>query len=195
MTTLLVSQGVPMFCHGDELGRTQGGNNNGYCQDNEVTWIDWNLDEDEQAQLEFTRKLVQLRHDNPVLRRRRFLTGTPTGAKRLGDSAWYNADGSRMTDEAWNEGHARSVMMFLNGDGMIAPDAQGHRIVGDSFLLVFNAWHESIDFSLPGELKGQWFCAIDTDDNLDEGTVLKAGATLTVHGRSTVIMQRTRHDD
>jgi len=195
MTTLLVSQGVPMFCHGDELGRTQQGNNNGYCQDNEITWIDWDLGEEEQKQLDFTRKLVQLRHENPVLRRRRFLVGTPVGTKRLGDSAWYNADGSRMTSEAWDEGHARSVMMFLNGDGMIAPDAQGHRIVGDSFLLVFNAWHESIDFRIPVELKGEWRCAIDTDHNLAENSLLKSGATLTIHGRSTVVMQRARRND
>ena len=192
MTTLLVSQGVPMFCHGDELGRTQGGNNNGYCQDNEITWIDWNLGEEERELLDFTAKLVHLRLENPVLRRRRFLHGTPEGAKRLGDSAWYNADGSRMTDAAWNEGHARSVMMFLNGDGMIAPDAQGRRIVGDSFLLVFNAWHEPIDFRIPKELKGTWRCAVDTDGNMNVDEERKAGGKVTVAGRSTLVLQRAQ---
>ena len=192
MTTLLVSQGVPMFCHGDELGRTQGGNNNGYCQDNEITWIDWNLGEEERELLDFTAKLVHLRLENPVLRRRRFLHGTPEGAKRLGDSAWYNADGSRMTDAAWNEGHARSVMMFLNGDGMIAPDAQGRRIVGDSFLLVFNAWHEPIDFRIPKELKGTWRCAVDTDGNMNVDEERKASGKVTVAGRSTLVLQRAQ---
>ncbi len=195
LTTLLVSQGVPMISHGDELGRTQGGNNNGYCQDSEITWIDWNLDEQEAAHLEFTKRIVHLRREHPVLRRRRFLSGTPEGAEEIGDSAWYTPTGERMSDEDWSHGHARSVTMYLNGESMVAPDARGERVVDDSFVLIFNAWHEPIEFLLPEELAGPWHLAIDTDDNLDEGAVLESGQRLRVSGRSSIVLRRPIGDE
>ena len=194
LTTLLVSQGVPMISHGDELGRTQGGNNNGYCQDDEITWIDWDLDEDEAGHLEFTRKIVQLRREHPVLRRRRFLSGTPEGADEVGDSAWYTPAGERMSDEDWSHGHARSVMMFLDGESMVAPDARGQRIVDDGFLMIFNAWHEAIEFTVPKELAGAWHCEIDTDDNLEDDAIVGPGQRIRVTGRSSIVLRRPRDD-
>ena len=194
LTTLLVSQGVPMISHGDELGRTQSGNNNGYCQDDEITWIDWELDEHEAAHLEFTKKVVHLRREHPVLRRRRFLSGTPENAEAVGDSAWYTPSGDRMTDEDWSDGLARSVMVFLNGKAMVAPDARGQRIVDDSFVLVFNAWHEPIDFTVPEELAGTWYCEVDTDDNMEDGQAIEPGGSVRVTGRSSIVLRRPLAD-
>jgi len=195
MTTLLVSQGVPMICHGDELGRTQGGNNNGYCQDNPITWIDWNLSKEEQAHLDFTRQLIHLRRRHPSLRRRRFLHGTAPGASKPGDSAWYNADGTAMTDDAWNAGHARTVMMYLNGEILHTPDTLGRRLYDDSFLFLFNAWHEPVIFTLPEALDGTWRCAIDTDHNMKASSKLGPSDRLEIHGRSTVVLKCTRSSD
>ena len=194
LTTLLVSQGVPMISHGDELGRTQRGNNNGYCQDSEITWIDWDLDEHEAAHLEFARKVVHLRREHPVLRRRRFLSGTPENAEDVGDSAWYTPAGERMTDADWSDGLARSVMVFLNGEGMVAPDARGERIIDDSFVLVFNAWHEPIEFTIPDELAGTWYCEIDTDDNMEDGQAIEPGESVRVTGRSSIVLRRPLAD-
>lgn len=192
MTTLLVSQGVPMICHGDELGRTQRGNNNGYCQDNDITWIDWQLSDDQRSQLDFTRQLIQLRQRHPSLRRRRFLHGAAHETQELGDSAWFNADGTRMTEDAWNAGHARTVMMFLNGEILHSPDSYGGQLYDDSFLLLFNAWHEPVAFTLPKATQGTWHCIIDTDHNMKTGKALKPADQFMIHGRSTVILRRER---
>ena len=125
LTTLLLSQGVPMLAHGDEMGRTQRGNNNGYCQDNDLTWVDWDLDDDDAELLRFTRRLVQLRKDHPVFRRRRFFAGTADhgGESDLGDIAWFMPNGKHMDGEAWRDGIARSLMVFLNGDAIPARTA------------------------------------------------------------------------
>jgi len=180
---------------GDELGRTQGGNNNGYCQDNPITWIDWNLSKEEQAHLDFTRQLIHLRRRHPSLRRRRFLHGTAPGASKPGDSAWYNADGTAMTDDAWNAGHARTVMMYLNGEILHTPDTLGRRLYDDSFLFLFNAWHEPVIFTLPEALDGTWRCAIDTDHNMKASSKLGPSDRLEIHGRSTVVLKCTRSSD
>ncbi len=192
LTTLLVSQGVPMICHGDELGRTQGGNNNGYCQDNDITWINWDLSKEQQEHLDFTRQLIDLRHRHPSLRRRRFLHGTAHDAQQPGDSAWFNADGTRMTVDAWHAGHARTVMMYLNGNIVRAPDSRGRLVTDDSFLLVFNAWHEPIEFRIPKVLKGDWYCVIDTDGAMPASRILRPADRFKLLGRSTVVLQRDR---
>ena len=130
LTTLLLSQGVPMIAHGDELGRTQLGNNNGYCQDSDLTWVDWDLDDQQSDLLRFTRRLVQLRKDHPVFRRRRFFAGTANhgGESDLGDIAWFMPNGKHMDEAAWRDGMARSLMVFLNGDAIPAPDRRGQKI-------------------------------------------------------------------
>ena len=193
LTTLLLSQGVPMISHGDELGRTQGGNNNGYCQDNEVTWIDWSLDAAEQRHLDFTRELVDLRRSHPVLRRRRFFHGSADhgGESELGDIAWFTTAGEHMSEDDWHKGYARAVMVFLNGEAIVEPDARGARVVDDSFLVIYNAAPENLTFTLPpADFGTVWTCILDTDNNLEPGAEVKAAASVKVTGRSTLVLTR-----
>ena len=192
LVTLLLSQGVPMISHGDELGRTQGGNNNGYCQDNAVTWIDWaNADTD---LLEFTKSVSALRAAHPVFRRRRFFSGRPVGRRGeagLPDIAWFTPDGTEMTGEDWGSGFAKSVGVFLNGHGIPDRDTRGHPIVDDSFLLCFNAHFEDIEFTLPpSEFGTVWQPVIDTrTDTPDRDAVLKAGVKIPVEARTALVLQ------
>ena len=193
LTTLLTSQGVPMISHGDELGRTQQGNNNGYCQDNELTWMHWDLDEAEQRHLEFTRTLVHLRREHPVLRRRRFFYGGADhgGESELGDIAWFTNTGEHMSDADWQDGLARAVMVFLNGEAIFEPDARGSRVIDDSFLVIYNAAPETEAFELPPvEFGADWTCVLDTDDTLSPGAVVKSGDTIEITGRSTLVLSR-----
>jgi isoamylase len=179
LTTLLLSQGVPMLAHGDEMGRTQLGNNNGYCQDSDLTWVDWDLDDDDAELLRFTRRLVQLRKDHPVFRRRRFFAGTADhgGESDLGDIAWFMPNGKHMDGEAWRDGMARSLMVFLNGDAIPAPDRRGNAVHDDSFLVVFNAHDEAITFTLPEEEYGvEWYIEVDTSLSASAATHASAGA-------------------
>ncbi|WP_142111230.1 glycogen debranching protein GlgX [Rarobacter incanus] len=155
LLTLMVSQGVPMIVHGDELGRTQGGNNNTYCQDNPISWIDWDLSEAEKVHLEFTRAIVKLRRTHPVLHRRRFFAGDQDPADGLpGDIAWLMPDGEQMHDESWRDGYARAMAVFLNGSAITETDARGQRIVDDSFLVMFNAHTEPVSFTVPNSTYG-----------------------------------------
>ncbi len=167
LTTLLLSQGVPMIAHGDELGRTQSGNNNVYCQDNEIAWVDWDLDDDQRDLLDFTRRLVHLRSEHPVFRRRRFFAGSADhgGESELGDIAWFTPAGDHMDDDSWRNGYAKTLSVFLNGDAIPEPDRRGTPIVDDSFLLVINAHHEKMDFTLPSDDYGPgWHIELDTAD-------------------------------
>ena len=197
LTTLLLSQGVPMICHGDELGRTQGGNNNGYCQDNEITWIDWGNADAEL--IEFTRTVSALRAAHPVFRRRRFFSGRPVrprgGGDALPDIAWFAPDGSEMSDEDWESGFAKSITVYLNGQGIPDLDVRGQRVTDDSFVMCFNAHHEPIDFTLPaGEFGAAWQPVIDTgaDASADgEPKAIVAGEQVMVDGRSVVVLQAT----
>jgi isoamylase len=193
LATLLLSQGVPMLAHGDELGRTQQGNNNVYCQDNELSWIHWGLDESRLELLEFTQKLVHLRRDHPVLRRRRFFAGAPEhgGESDLRDISWLTPSGERMHDEAWQEQHARAVMVFLNGEEIGEPDLRGEEIIDDSFLVLFNAQPEPVAFTLPPAEYGEhWTVVFDTDSQVQPGTGMVAGATLSLEHHSLVLFTR-----
>ncbi|RDH74388.1 glycogen debranching enzyme GlgX [Mycolicibacterium moriokaense] len=192
LTTLLLSQGVPMIAHGDELGRTQQGNNNVYCQDNELSWIHW--DEADEALIEFTRKVSALRAAHPVFRRRRFFSGTPVrqrGRARLPDIAWLAPDGAEMTDEDWESGFVKSLGVYLNGYGIPDLDVRGERIVDDSFMLFFNAHYEPIDFKLPRkEFGATWVPVIySADDVIEESKPCAAGAKVTVDARSVMVLQ------
>nr|WP_297428796.1 glycogen debranching protein GlgX [uncultured Actinotalea sp.] len=193
LTTLLTSQGVPMIAHGDEIGRTQGGNNNGYCQDNPTTWMDWELDEAASAHLDFTRRVVHLRRDHPVLRRRRFFAGSAQhgGESSLKDIVWFTTAGKNMSDADWQAGYAKALMVFLNGEAIAEPDVRGERVTDDSFLLLYNAAPETVRFTIPSRKYGTvWTCVLDTDHNLDEGAEVKAGDTIDVTGRSVVVLTR-----
>jgi len=191
LATLFLSQGTPMLLGGDELGRTQGGNNNAWCQDNEISWFDWDVDESGTALLAFTRKLIELRREHPVLRRRQFLHGTEEEGSGLPDAWWFRPDGRRMTKRDWDG--AQVVGMFLNGEEIAAPDEQGRRVADDSFLLLFNAHHEDVEFRLPpGRFGARWTCVLRTDhDDPDSGDIsLSAGEHLTVRSRSMVLLRR-----
>jgi glycogen operon protein len=140
LTTLLLSQGVPMICHGDEVGRSQSGNNNGYCQDNGITWVDWG-NADTQL-LHFTTAVAALRAAHPVFRRKRFFNGRPVrqrGREGLPDISWFRPDGTEMSDEDWDSGFGKSVTVYLNGQGIPDLDARGRRVTDDSFTMCFNA--------------------------------------------------------
>jgi glycogen operon protein len=194
LTTLFLSQGVPMVCHGDELGRTQRGNNNGYCQDNELTWVDWSkLDTD---LLAFTREVATLRREHPVFRRRRFFDGRPVrrrGSGGLPDIAWFTPDGHEMTEEDWDSGFGRSIAVYLNGHGIPDRDNRGQRVVDDSFLLCFSAHDEPIDFTVPGpEYAAAWDVVIDTLHGVDAelATNVEAGGTVAVGPRAIVVLRK-----
>jgi len=192
ITTLLLSQGVPMIAHGDELGRTQQGNNNVYCQDNELSWIDWQTADTDL--IEFTRTVSALRGAHPVFRRRRFFSGSPVrkrGGDGLPDIAWFAPDGSEMSDEDWDSGFAKSIAVYLNGQGIPDLDDRGQRVTDDSFVMFFNAHHEPIEFVLPAEQFGAaWVTEIDTAAaSDDEAPTHGAGAKVSVDARSVVVLR------
>jgi isoamylase len=194
IATLLLSQGVPMISHGDELGRTQHGNNNGFAQDNEITWVHWDHVDDEL--MDFTRAVSALRATHPVFRRRRFFDGRPVGRRgtqRVPDIAWFAPDGKEMTEEDWESGFGRSIGVYLNGQGIPDLDSRGERVVDDSFVLYFNAHDESIEFTLPPAGYGPlWQPVIDTRFSvLPEAKPVEAGGNVTVGGRSLLILQAT----
>jgi glycogen operon protein len=165
ITTLMVSQGVPMLAHGDELGRTQRGNNNVYAQDSEISWVNWDLDADQKELLAFTSGAIALRKAHPVLRRRRFFAGDAAhgGKSSVGEIEWLRPDGAPMGGEDWNSGFARSVMVFLNGDAIPEQDQMGRQVTDDHFLLLFNAHSEPIPFTLPPKSFGNdWRVRLDS---------------------------------
>jgi glycogen operon protein len=164
LATLLCSQGVPMLLAGDELGRTQRGNNNAYCQDNETSWVDWQMAGDESSLLEFARGVAELRRNHPVFRRRRFFTGPADGAAgRPGDIAWFTPSGREMTDADWKTGYAKAMGVFLNGDAITEPDPRGEQVRDETFLLLFSADSQPARFTLPAEDFGhQWEVVLDT---------------------------------
>ena len=193
IATLALSQGVPMFLGGDEISRTQGGNNNAYCQDNEISWIDWSLRDENLIQLGFARRVMQFRRDHPVLRRHRWFMGRAIHGENTTDIAWLNPGGDEMTEQQWNDGFAKSVGVFLNGDEIATPGPRGERITDDSFLLLFNAHHEAKDFVVPdGNFGRAWNVIIDTNEPLlDEGErSYKAGETIGLVARSLAVLRR-----
>ena len=196
LTTLFLSQGVPMLLHGDELGRTQLGNNNVYAQDNEVAWVDWARARDFGYLTEFTGRLARLRREHPVFRRRRFFRGRPVRGTALGDIGWFTPTGEQMGEEDWDwdSDFANSVAVFLNGAGIREPDARGEPVLDDSFFLLFNAHYEPIGFTLPEFGAGErWQVEVDTTAPLlqaaDERTV-KTGEQVEVEARSILVLRK-----
>jgi glycogen operon protein len=190
LSTLFLSQGIPMLLGGDEIGRTQKGNNNGYCQDNEISWFDWHaVDQD---LLEFTIKVIELRKQHPVFRRRRWYQGRPIHGARITDLAWFTPEGIEMAEEHWGEGFAKAVGVFLNGEAIDDPDPRGERIVDDSFYVLFNAHHEPLRFVLPKENWGKdWTPVLDTaGTQTEEQQPYKAGEEVGVEARSLKVLRR-----
>jgi glycogen operon protein len=186
LATLLLSQGVVMLLAGDELGRTQRGNNNAYCQDNEISWLDWT--DVNESLLDLTRRLIALRHEHPVLRRRRWFQGRPI--RGTIDLDWFKPDATQMTDEDWDRGQANTVGVFLNGEAITDRDRRGQRITDDSFLLLFNAQGAPVDWTLPKQWGKQWEAILDTSGPEREGEPFDSGTALGVGGRSLIVFQR-----
>jgi isoamylase len=193
IATLCLSQGVPMLCGGDEMGRTQRGNNNGYCQDNELSWLDWEVDERGRALLDFTRRMLALRAAQPVLRRRRFSSGGLARGSDLKDIAWFRADGQEMEREDWEQPIAGALGMLLNGNAIPSLNSRGERVTGDTLLVLMSSHHEESDFVLPLSDWGErWGLLLDTRSAsvaLGE-TEVAAHGTYRVLGRSLVVLKR-----
>jgi glycogen operon protein len=192
--TLMVSQGTPMIAHGDEIGRTQQGNNNAYCQDSELSWIEWSLVDKHADLLTFARKVTRLRRKHPVFRRRRFFEGEPIrSGDEVRDIAWLTPSGREMTHDDWNMAFDKCVGVFLNGAAITAPDARGERVVDDSFLLCFNAHKRDMEFTTPHDDYAQtWIVELDTNHPAgDAGLVVAAEEKITVPGRSVLILRKT----
>jgi isoamylase len=193
LATLFLSQGIPMLLHGDELGRTQRGNNNVYCQDNELSWVNW--DSVDHELVTFTAALIAMRRKHPVLRRRRFFAGRPIrGGDELRDIAWFTASGREMTEQDWEVTLCQVLTVFLNGEGIPDADAHGQRVTDNSFLLCFNTYYEDIDVQLPGiGYEQEWTVVLDTATGEPPGTrgiTVPGDARITIGARSMVILER-----
>jgi glycogen operon protein len=195
LATLLLSQGVPMLCGGDEIGRTQQGNNNAYCQDNEVSWLDWKLDKRRRDLLGFTRLLIELRRRHPVLRRRQFFYGRRIRGSEVKDLAWFRPDGKEMTEEDWTNPQTRALGLRLAGDAIEEVDAQGNLIADDTLLILLSAHHEPLAFTLPAHRTGvKWELVLDTrtPDGRRLHRPMKGGEVFDLEGRSLAVLRLRR---
>jgi isoamylase len=197
LATLMLSQGVPMLLGGDEIGRTQQGNNNAYCQDNEISWFDW--EHADQGLLQYTRRLIRLRHRHPVFCRRRWFHGRPIRGGDVSDIGWFTPGGALMSEDDWRAGFAKSLGVFLNGRAIPTPDERGEQIVDDSFYVMLNAHHEALDFHLPARAWGEhWTEVLDTFESGDEmseerlGRELVAESVLKIEAWSVVLLRRLK---
>jgi glycogen operon protein len=182
-----------MLLGGDEIGCTQKGNNNVYCQDNEIAWRDWSLQKSNSELLDFTRELIYFRHQHPVFRRRKWFQGRPIHGFGISDIGWFNADGSEMTEKQWLVSYAKAMEIFLNGEGIVTPSPRGERIIDESFLLFFNAHYEMIEFALPNVFKDrEWEIVIDTNESrfLSPGKLVMGEQTVPVTDRSLIVLRR-----
>ena len=181
-----------MFLAGDAIGHTQNGNNNAYCQDNEISWLDWNPEHIDQEFLEFVQKVVALRKEHPVFRRRNFFQGRNIRGKEIKDIVWLKPDGLEMTDEEWNQEFARSLGVSLAGEAVNDVDERGQRIRDDNFLLLMNAHHECVTFVLPAHRRGvRWEGVLDTaaDSSKKRGSIFKGGQPYQLEARSLAVLR------
>jgi len=193
LATLFLSQGIPMLLAGDERGRTQLGNNNAYCQDNETFWVDWTSTPERESLIAFVRRLIALRHAHPVLRRRDFFQGRPLHGAEVKDIQWLKPDGSEMTDEEWDHHYARSLGVYLSGASLNEIDRTGQRVHDDDFLILFNAHHEDVAFALPAFDGAPWHTLLDTglgQDHPDSRVSYASGQSYTVRGRALALLIR-----
>jgi len=192
LTTLFLSQGVPMLYGGDEWGRTQNGNNNAYCQDNDISWCNWERDEKQNRVFECTRKLIQLRKEHPVFRRPKFLKGRRIPGSEIRDVMWFNPGGNQMTEEEWTSPFVRCLGMLLSGDATDVLNFEGESVRDDTFLLLINAHHEFIAFVLPGLEHLEWQLILDTSDAagfVAEPKRLASGDDVDLGGRACCLLQ------
>ncbi len=191
LTTLFLSQGVPMLVAGDEISRTQGGNNNAYCQDNEISWINW--DSMDKELLHFTQQLIALYKNHDVFSRKRWFQGQPVKGVGLEDIAWFLPEGDEMNEENWSHDFAKSLAVYMNGHGLRSIDDQGRKITDDSFYIIFNAYEGSLDFKLPSDKYGdEWIKVLDTHEGVisEDGERYGADDLVNVQGRSVVLLKQ-----
>lgn len=194
LTTLFLSQGVPMLVAGDELSRTQKGNNNAYCQDNEISWINW--EKADKELLQFTQKLIHLRTEHPTFRRRGWFQGLPIKGIGVEDIAWFLPSGIEMSESDWKQGFAKSLGVFLNGLGIRSVNEKGEPLVDDSFYIIFNAHYDSLNFKLPSKRYGnKWMKVLDTSENFisEEAETYSAKDSIQVESRSIVLLKMQRN--
>ena len=192
LATLLLSQGVPMITAGDEIARTQQGNNNAYCQDSPISWVDWTMDDERTALFTFARRVIDLRRNHPVFRRRHFFEGRALRGEAVQDIVWLKPDGQEMTDEEWNHDFARCLGVYLAGDRLDETDARGHPVVDEDFIVLFNAHDGPISFTLPPFDGFGWIVLVDTARDggvMPEGTFLGEPA-YALEGRSLVLLEK-----
>jgi glycogen operon protein len=192
LVTLILAQGAPMLLGGDEMGRTQQGNNNAYCQDSPISWFDWSRCD--QGLLDVTRTLIQLRRDNPVLQRRHWLSGRPENGSPTPDVAWFHPAGNPMTDQDWGTTWNRAIGVYLNGDGITELTARGERKQSDSVFLCLNAYWDDVGFTLPdADFGKRWDVVVDTGAEAGAAPVsVDAGGSITALGRSAIVLRRPR---
>src|SRR5579884_329172 len=194
LATLFLSQGVPMLCGGDEIGRTQQGNNNAYCQDNPLSWYDWDLTQRDRDLLAFVQRLIRLRAEQPVLRRRTFFQGRMIRGSDVKDLTWLTPAGEEMTDAEWDDEQVGALALRLAGDAIDEQDARGNRIVGDTLLILLNARPETVTFRLPriaARSTAGWQIALDTAaPDSEAAAVYEGGAPFDAEGRSVVVFKR-----
>ncbi|NEP87619.1 MAG: glycogen debranching protein GlgX [Okeania sp. SIO2C2] len=193
LVTLMLSQGVPMLLGGDEFSRTQKGNNNAYCQDNEISWLDWNLQVENVDLLDFTRQLIYFRCQHPVFHRRKWFQGQAIHGSDVSDIGWYNPDGGEMTEEQWNIDFAKAVGVFLNGEEIPASGDRGERIIDDCFMIFFNAHYELIEFTIPPKFQDRnWVVIVDTSKSrfVENGKQYQGEVPIPVMERSIIVLRR-----
>ncbi len=196
LAMLFTAQGVPMLCGGDEIGRTQGGNNNAYCQDNEISWFEWNLDRTRRELLAFTRRVIALRRAHPALRRRQFFYGRRIRGSEVKDLTWLRPDGREMSEEEWQNPLTRALGLRMSGDALDEVDARGEPIVDDTFLILINGYHEAVDFVLPAHRRGvRWEPVLDTRiaDGQPPRRLFKGGDAYALDGRCMVVLTMRRN--
>jgi isoamylase len=193
ITALFLSQGVPMLQAGDEMGRTQLGNNNGYCQDNELSWLDWNLQQEDTELLNFTRYLIRLRADHRVFRRQNFFQGRAIRGTAVRDIVWLDPNGLEMTDEQWHESFARSLAVFLSGRALNEQNGRGQIIIDSDFVILLNAHHEPMEFHMPAEpADARWILRLNTaqDTGIEPQDVeLQPAAAYPLKGRALAVFE------
>jgi isoamylase len=194
LATLILSQGVPMISGGDEIGRTQKGNNNAYCQDNEISWYDWTPDVAKERLLEFTSKLIELRRAHPNLRRKKFFQDRVIHNSEVRDIAWYGTNGEELQSESWNAGWVRTLGLMLNGTTLRVTDGLGNKIEDDSFLILLNAHHESVTFTLPpAPCGGKWKRLLNTGEIDAPFKSVRPRKTTQLEGRSLQLFIQHSH--
>jgi glycogen operon protein len=195
IATLMLSQGVPMVLGGDEIGRTQRGNNNPYCQDNETSWLDWTLTPGKERLLEFFVRMIRLRREHPIFHRRNFFQGRAIRGSEVKDVVWLTREGVEMVDSEWRESHARSLAVYFSGEGLRETDDQGTPLSDATFLVLFNAHDRNVPFALPRfEPDTRWIAVMDTahEEGLARGPVTEAGGAYVVHAQSIVLLQQQK---